>query len=168
MVLSVVLFTYLGNRFGVSWESIGTALSCSFFVLVAVIDVKYRLVLNILVYPVAGVALACHLFSPDREALMALLGAVMGFALFFLAALANPGGLGGGDVKLAALIGLMVGFPQVLWALALGILAGGVAAIALIIHPRWSGKSTIPYAPFLCLGAIVALLYDPLASIFRV
>jgi len=74
--------------------------------------------------------------------------------------------MGGGDVKLAALIGLTVGFPQVLWALALGILAGGITALLLVLTPRWGPKSHIPYAPFLCLGALLALVYDPLPLIF--
>ena len=68
--------------------------------------------------------------------------------------------------SLAALIGLMFGFPHVLWALLLGIVAGGVFAIGLLAR-RQSRKLQIPYAPFLCLGAIVALLYNPLAAFFH-
>ena len=82
--------------------------------------------------------------------------------VFLLAALIRRGGLGGGDIKLAALIGLVVGFPEVLWALAAGIVAGGIAALILVFLARWEIKSHIPYAPFLCLGAIIALLYNPL------
>jgi prepilin signal peptidase PulO-like enzyme (type II secretory pathway) len=77
--------------------------------------------------------------------------------------------LGGGDVKLALLIGLALGFPTVLWALLVGVGSGAVTAVTLLIISRrqpqkqaWNRKSQIPYAPFLCLGAIIALLYNPL------
>jgi prepilin signal peptidase PulO-like enzyme (type II secretory pathway) len=66
--------------------------------------------------------------------------------------------MGAGDVKLAALIGLMVGFPRVLWALALGVLAGGVTSILLLLFRLRGLKSYIPYAPFLCSGAIITLV----------
>jgi len=110
--------------------------------------------------------LLLHAIPPGRDALAALLGGAVGLSPFLLVALVRPGSMGGGDVKLAALIGLTVGFPQVLWALTLGILAGGIAALLLVLTPRWGLKSHIPYAPFLCLGAMLTLVYDPLLLIF--
>ena len=74
--------------------------------------------------------------------------------------------MGGGDVKLAALIGLVVGFPGVLWALTLGIVAGGITALLLVLFPRWELGSHMPYSPFLCFGVVIALLYNPLPLVF--
>ena len=71
------------------------------------------------------------------------------------------GASGAGDVKLAAFIGVVVGFPQGLWALALGILAGGAGALFVLITRRSGSESYIPYAPFLCLGAMLVLLSPP-------
>jgi len=85
----------------------------------------------------------------------------VGLVLFLVVMLARHGALGAGDVKLAAFIGV-VGFSQALWALALGILAGGVGALFMLITRRGGLKSYISYAPFLCLGAILVLLYSPL------
>ncbi len=165
-LFSALLFAYLWERFGPSWRLLLLALTCSFFLLIAIIDLKYRLVLDVLIYPAAAVVLLFHSILPDRDTLTALLGGAVGLSPFLLVALLKPGGMGGGDVKLAALIGLTVGFPQVLWALAPGILAGGMTALLLLLTRRWEPGSYIPYAPFLCLGAVFSLICDPLPLVF--
>jgi leader peptidase (prepilin peptidase)/N-methyltransferase len=142
------------------------AIAATFFLLVALIDLKHRLVPDVLIYPAGIVALLLHLLLPGGQFLAALIGGAFGFFTFLLTALLRPKGLGGGDVKLAAVIGLTTGFPEMLWALAVGIVSGGLAALALVLVARREAQSTIPYAPFLCLGAIVALLYNPLPLFF--
>mgnify|MGYP001026687086 CR=1 FL=1 len=165
-IFTALLFAYLWERFGPSWRSLLLALNCSFFLLIAIIDLKYRLVLNVLIYPAAVLMLLLHSIPLGRDTLTALLGGAVGLSPFLLVALVRPGSMGGGDVKLAALIGLTVGFPQVLWALTLGILAGGITALLLVLTRRWGLKSHIPYAPFLCLGAMITLVYNPFPLIF--
>ena len=62
--------------------------------------------------------------------------------------------MGMGDVKLAGVIGLMVGYPLVLPALLGGIILGGLAAALLLITKRATRKTAIAYAPYLCVGAL--------------
>jgi prepilin signal peptidase PulO-like enzyme (type II secretory pathway) len=147
------------------WRWLGLAVAYCFLLLIATIDLKYRLVPNALVLPALAVALLAHALPPSRHTLTALLGGALGLAPFLLVALLRPGTLGGGDIKLAGLIGLALGYPLALWPVSLGILAGGLTSIVLILAGRGSPKSQIPYAPFLCLGAMVALLYNPLAAL---
>jgi leader peptidase (prepilin peptidase)/N-methyltransferase len=161
------LYAYLWTRFGPTWNLILFAFVCSFFILIAVVDLKYRLVLNVMVYPAIAMALLRSFILPDLTLLSAVIGGAFGLVIFLAAALLRPGDLGGGDVKLAALIGLTFGFPYALWALMVGIFAGGIAAVALLLTRRWGPKSHIPYAPFLCLGALIALFYNPISLIFR-
>jgi len=165
-LFTAVLFAYLFERYGPSWELLLMAVTGSFFLLVAIIDLKYRRVPNVLIFPAAAVALLLHSVPPGKNTVAALLGGAFGLAPFLFVALLRPGDIGGGDIKLAALIGLTAGFPLVMWALALGIAAGGLTAIVLLLSHRWGPKSHIPYAPFLCLGAMCALLYPlPLAML---
>jgi leader peptidase (prepilin peptidase) / N-methyltransferase len=65
--------------------------------------------------------------------------------------------MGAGDVKLAGVIGLMVGYPLVFFALVWGIVLGGVAAIFLLLRRRGSAKSYMAYGPYLALGALFVL-----------
>ena len=160
-LFSALLFAYLWERFGPSWRLLVLAFYCSLLVLIALIDLRYRLVLNVLIYPAAVVALLLRFVPPGEDALTTLLGGAVGLTFFSLVALLRRGGMGAGDVKLAALIGLMVGFPQVVWALTLGILAGGAVALFLFLTHLKDLKSYMPYAPFLCLGAAITLVYTP-------
>lgn len=164
-VFNALLFAYLWNRFGPSWRLIVMAAYCSFLLLIAVVDLRHRLILNVLIYPAAVVALLLRFVPPGKDALTTLLGGAVGLTFFSLVALMRRGGMGAGDVKLAALIGLMVGFPQVVWALTLGILAGGIAALFLFLTHLRELKSYMPYAPFLCLGAAITLVYNPVLPI---
>lgn len=161
-LLSATLFIYFWERLGLSWKLGVSAVAGSFFLLVALIDFRYHLVLNVMIYPAAVLVLLLQLTLPDGNVLRALAGGIFALVMFLISAWLRPGELGMGDVKLAGLIGLIFGFPLTLWALAVGILAGGLTAVALVLIPKWGLKSQIPYAPFLCLGALVALLYNPL------
>ena len=164
-VLTAGLFAWVWSRPTSVGESVWLSLLCSFLVLVALIDLKYRLVLNVMVWPAAALTMVIRFLSPGTNLLAVLLGGAFGFAIFALAAFVRPGGLGGGDVKLATLIGLVFGFPNALWALMVGIFVGGSLAILLLLSHRGDSKSEIPYAPFLCLGALVALYYNPVPLI---
>ncbi len=156
---AAVVYAYLGQRFGLSWRTFYLALACAFFLLIAVIDLRYRLVLNVMVYPALMLGLLLHAVPPGRDAVISLVGGLFGLGPFLATAWVRPGGIGGGDIKLAALIGLVLGFPQVLYALMLGALAGGGVACALLLTRHRGWASTMPYAPFLCLGVIIALLF---------
>jgi leader peptidase (prepilin peptidase)/N-methyltransferase len=92
--------------------------------------------------------------------LSALVGAlVMGLTYLLLAALPG-GGVGGGDVRLAPLIGALLGWlgaAQLVVGMAAGFIVGGVAAAALLVLGRAGLKSSIAYGPAMCLGAWVAV-----------
>ena len=91
----------------------------------------------------------------------ALLGGAVGLGAFLALALVGRGALGAGDVKLAGVIGLMTGYPEVLSTLALGIVLGGVAALWLLLARRVSRQSYMAYAPYLAIGALIMLLTPP-------
>jgi prepilin signal peptidase PulO-like enzyme (type II secretory pathway) len=155
---SGLAFAYLGWRFELSLDLLAMIGLFAFFLLVAVIDLKYRLILNVMIYPaIIAVVLVQLLWGVDDPRYM-LVGGMLAFSIFYLTALLKPGQLGSGDVKLAALIGFLFGFPQVLWALLLAVFAGGAAVVILLASKRGTMQTYIPYAPFLCFGAMAALL----------
>jgi leader peptidase (prepilin peptidase) / N-methyltransferase len=137
----------------------GKAFVSSFFcvVLVAVTatDITHRIVPNRIVLPAAVIVLAAQTaLDPSPEWALGALGA-SGFLL--LAALAYPAGMGMGDVKLALLLGAMLG-RLVGVGLMLGMLAALLPSIVLLArHGSAARKMGIPFAPFLALGALIAL-----------
>jgi leader peptidase (prepilin peptidase)/N-methyltransferase len=102
----------------------------------------------------------CLLSDPGAmpERLVAGLGAG-GFLL--AAALIRPSGMGLGDVKLAGVLGIYLG-TAVIEAMVIAFAAGSVAGLALLARHGWEARSrTIPFAPFLALGALVAMAPQP-------
>jgi leader peptidase (prepilin peptidase)/N-methyltransferase len=130
----------------------------AFLLAVLVIDLEHRLVLNVMVAPAALLALAASFLPGGPSPTQALLGGILAFAAFFVLALAGRGALGFGDVKLAGVIGLMVGYPAVITALFAGVLLGGAGAAILMVARKATRKTAIAYAPYLVLGALAAIL----------
>jgi leader peptidase (prepilin peptidase) / N-methyltransferase len=128
---------------------------CAVLVTLSAIDIQRRIVPNRIVLPAAALVLVIHtLLDPRAEWLLASVGAA-GF--LFIAVLAYPKGLGMGDVKLALLLGAMLG-AAVSVALFLGFVAALVpAAVLFARHGKAARKMAVPLVPFLSLGAVVAL-----------
>ena len=142
---------------GVSAYAALAAGFCSVLVVLSVIDVNHRIVPNRIVVPAAGVVLVAHTaIDPSLAWLAWALAAAGGL---FLVVLAYPKGLGMGDVKLALLLGAMLG-ASITVALMLGLFAAVVPAAVLVSrHGSSARKMGVPLVPFLALGAIVALFF---------
>jgi leader peptidase (prepilin peptidase)/N-methyltransferase len=139
----------------------GTALSVALILLVipaALIDLEHRIIPNRLTALGAVIALVVGLaLDPAGEPERLIAGAGAG-GLLLGAALAYPGGMGMGDVKLAAVMGLLLGravAPAILVALLAGALAGAV--IIAQKGTQKGRKTAVPFGPFLALGALVAV-----------
>jgi len=130
---------------------------CALLVTLSAIDAQHRIVPNRIVLPAAAVVLVARtLLDPSAEW---VLGAVGAAGFLFLAVLAYPKGLGMGDVKLALVLGSMLG-ATVAVALFVGFLAGLVPAVVLFArHGSAARKMAAPLVPFLSLGALVSLFF---------
>jgi leader peptidase (prepilin peptidase) / N-methyltransferase len=138
----------------------GIALSVILILLVvpaALIDLEYRIIPNRITALGALLALAVGLgLDPAGEPERLIAGATAG-GLLLIAALAYPGGMGMGDVKLVAVMGLFLGravAPAILIALLAGVLLG--AAIIAREGASKARKTAVPFGPFLALGAVIA------------
>src|SRR5437868_2664666 len=141
--------------FGFTARAAAAAVACAALVVVTATDLERRIVPNRVVLPAAAAALALQTVAyPSPEWAIGALGAA-GF--LFVAALAYPGGMGMGDVKLALLLGAMLG-RDVTVGLMVGMIAGLVPSLVLVArHGAAARKMGIPFAPFLAFGAVVAL-----------
>jgi leader peptidase (prepilin peptidase) / N-methyltransferase len=128
------------------------------FIVIGLIDLNTKLILNKIVYPMALVAIALDVFVPPGI-VSGLIGGAIGFVFFLIPIIVTRGGMGFGDVKMAALIGLITGFSQVWVAILGGVILGGLVAVFLLVSGIKKRKETIPFGPFLSLAAIVTLLW---------
>ncbi len=145
------------------------------FLLITVIDIEHRLILHIVSFPSALIIGLLGVFDPARGASKTLLGGLGGFVIFlvlyylgqvFAAVMSRLRGsqidevaFGFGDVTLAGVIGLTVGWPGVLPALVLGIIAAGLFSflfiLGMILRKNYNPFMPIPYGPFLILGCLI-------------
>jgi leader peptidase (prepilin peptidase)/N-methyltransferase len=132
--------------------------------LITVTDLEHKLIPDKAIVPAIGVA---ALASPIRFGAgwpYALLGGAIGFLFFFVAfwlggRMLGRGALGFGDVKLAAFIGLISGFPQIFVALVVALIAGGAISLALLLTRRATFRTAIPYGPFIVIGGFYAMVW---------
>jgi leader peptidase (prepilin peptidase)/N-methyltransferase len=164
---TAVLFGLACWRYGVSIELAVALFYICIFIVLMVIDWQKGLILNKIVLPAIGAALLISLFFslflPEVEIVpfigRAAIGGGIGLVLFMLIVIVSRGGMGWGDVKLAALIGLVTGFPLVFIALLIGVVLGGVVAALLLLFKVKKRKEAIPFGPFLAIAAIATLLW---------
>jgi prepilin signal peptidase PulO-like enzyme (type II secretory pathway) len=145
------------------------------FLLITVIDIEHRLILHIVSFPSALIIGLLGVFDPARGVSKTLLGGLGGFLIFlalyylgqvFAAVMSRLRGsqidevaFGFGDVTLAGVIGLTVGWPGVLPALVLGIIAAGLFSflfiLGMMLRKKYNPFMPIPYGPFLVLGCLI-------------
>lgn len=126
-----------------------------FLLVFAVRDIQTRQISNkfLLIAGAVTIPWLCY----TETVVSGLFGGCVGFSLFGALYFLSRGKVGAGDVKLAGLIGLMTGFPLVLLALLLALLTGSVVIASLLALKRVKIIDSLPYAPFLCSGAIITL-----------
>lgn len=148
-----------------SLETAGfVAAAATVLVLVALIDLEHRRIPNVIVVPGTAAALiwVFGVSAAQRDWTVGLRAAACGAAFFtmlFLIALVS-GGMGFGDVKLGAFIGVVTGrFGVGVWAAGAlgGFIAGGVFAAGLLVARRSGRKDTIAFGPWMAVGALAAL-----------
>lgn len=160
------LFLAAASKFGVSAEAVIYAGFFWALVVLTVIDLEYKLLPNKIVFPtfVAGwlaLTIAALAGGETGRLLDAAIGAAIFGGFFFLVASIYPAGMGGGDVKLAFVLGTFLGYAGgpgvVLVGMFLAFLIGAVVGVVVMKATGGDRKKQVPFGPFLALGTILAL-----------
>jgi len=160
-LLTAVSFAAVAAARGLDADLIVLLPFAAVLVAVAGIDLDHRIVPNRIVVPAAIFGIAASAFVRLDELPELLIAGGGAFMFLLLAALAYPGGMGMGDVKLAGVMGLYLGL-SVVPALFIAFLAGTAVGVAKIAREGSEArKSGVPFAPFLALGGLVALVAGP-------
>jgi leader peptidase (prepilin peptidase)/N-methyltransferase len=138
------------------------------FIVIFFMDLKYGIILDKILLPlIAIITLFLALFNP-QALLINLVCGISAFLFFLIVSfgfkfIRGKEGMGGGDIKLAFVLGLFLGFPNIIVALYVAFLTGAIAGFILILWKKKNLKNTtLPFGPFLILGALICLFWGNL------
>lgn len=166
---TALLFVVMAVRFGADLVLPAYLYLAAVGLALALIDLDCKRLPDALTLPsyvvAAGLLGAAALMGSDSgDYLTALLGGLAMFGLYFALAFAYPAGMGFGDVKLAGVLGMYLGWlGWGAWAVGtfLGFFLGGVFGIGLILVKKGGRKTAVPFGPFMLLGVLIAVLVGP-------
>lgn len=154
-----LFFAVTYGRFGLSWQSVVVAVFTTFLVLIFLIDLKYQLIVDAVTLPIMAVAFFLSLLLGTGISTL-FLGALLGAGFFAVQYFLSAGQwVGAGDIRLGAVIGFMLGWPQTVLALMLAYAAGAVVAIMLLLLRKVTRTSRLPFGTFLTAATVYCLLF---------
>jgi leader peptidase (prepilin peptidase)/N-methyltransferase len=165
-ILSATFAAMAVARFGLGWQAALVFALIAALLVITFIDLDHRIIPDAITLPGIPIGLAASfapgLISPSES----LIGILAGGGSLFLVAwgyqlITQREGMGGGDIKLLAMIGAFMGWKGVLFTIFVASLTGTLAGMALICHRRGDMKLAVPFGPFLAVGAIAYLFIGP-------
>lgn len=165
--LNAFLYCALLWRYGLGWPALLYGVLVSSLIVITFIDLDFQIIpdrITLTGIPIGLVAGSFLLPDPFLRAdllgfISSLAGFLAGGGFFYLVAVLSRGGMGGGDIKLMAMIGGLMGWKAVLLTTFLGSLSGSVIGIFLMVFKGKGRKTKVPFGPFLALGALVTLFF---------
>ena len=155
---------FLFMKFGPSLSYLTYFAFVAALIVITVIDLYHQIIPDVISLPGIAVGLLLSLINPYITFFNSLIGILIGGGSLFLVAtlyqwLFKREGMGGGDVKLLAMIGAFLGWKAVILTILLSSLIGSMAGIIIMVLKGKDFKYAIPFGPFLSLGAVISLFY---------
>jgi len=165
--LNAVLYVLVLWRFGAVWSTVIYFIFCSALIVITFIDLDYQIIPDTITLPGMVIGfVAGSLLMPDpfmRYSRLGFLSSIIGFlaggGLYYAIAILSKGGMGGGDIKMMAMVGALTGWKSVILTTFLGSFTGAILGIFLMIFKGKGRKTKIPFGPFLALGALITLFF---------
>ena len=150
--------------YGRSYQTLIYALLSSALIIISFIDLDVQIIPDEISLPGIVIGLALSFIVPYISYLNSLLGIIAGGGIIFLIALAGLAifkkeAMGGGDVKLSAMIGAFIGWKYIIVSLFIGFFIGAIAGILLILLKIRNRDDLVPFGPFIVLGSFITLLW---------
>lgn len=164
-LITAVLFAAFYARYGISWTTLGFWYMSLTLVAVFFIDLEHQIIPNKLTYPGVVVGFATSIVSSHLPWHQSLLGAVVGAGIFVGVAVLGKAmfkkdSMGGGDVKLAAMLGAFLGVGRILLVFVMSAAIGLVISlVAMAVSERIRRERIIPFGPFIALATLVVAFY---------
>lgn len=162
--LSGILFALTLYYFGFSAATIIYWIFVAALVIITFIDLDHQIIPDVISLPGIVVGFGCSFFIPSLSWLNSLLGILLGGGILLTIAwlyekIAGREGMGGGDIKLLAMLGAFLGWKAILPVVFLASLTGTVVGVPLMLLQKGDSKLAIPFGPFLASAALIYLFW---------
>ncbi len=159
-----LLYIFLYYQYHLSVQTLVFALLTTALLIVSCIDLAHTIIPDAITLPGIIVGLGTSLWLTPVGIRNAVLGVILGGGLFLLMAVLSVvilkrEGMGGGDIKLIAMLGAFLGWQAVLVTIFLAAVLGASVGLALIFLRRKGRREPLPFGPFLALGALLAIVW---------
>lgn len=163
-LLTGLTFLAIYLIYGLSIQSLIYIILSSALVIIALIDLNEQIVPDVISLPGIVIGFIISFFVPYISFINSALGVVVGGGIILIIGLGGSvifkkEAMGGGDVKLAAMIGAFLGWRYIIISLFLGFFLGALAGIILILSKIKSRDDVVPFGPFIVLGSFITLLW---------
>ena len=163
-LLNAILTLFLFLKFGPTLTFAVLWLFCCALVVITFIDLEHQIIPDVISLPGIVLGFVSSFFLPWHSWSNSLIGIVAGGGVLLLIAygyefLAKKEGMGGGDIKLLAMMGAFFGWRAVPFILFAASLVGSVIGVTLMLAQKKDGKLAIPFGPFLAFGAVLYIFY---------
>ena len=162
--VTAALFAAAWLRFGGDLRQfIAAVVFLAALIAITVIDLRHQIIPDAITLPGVVAGFVATLATHHISWVSSVVGILIGSGLFVAVILLSRGGMGGGDLKLGAMLGAFLGWQSLLVALFIAVMLGGLSAVVLLAARRVARKDAIPFGPFLAIGGAVALFWaDPI------
>lgn len=157
-IVTALMFVMAHIHFGISLLLVKYIFLFSVLIVVSFIDIEHYIIPNRVIIAALAAGVPLNLLARDMTVLSALLGMFSAAIILLIPALITRGGMGGGDIKLAGVLGFYLGWPDGLVAVFLGCLLAGIMGMVLLLMRIKGRKDPIPLGPFLAAGTMITTL----------
>jgi leader peptidase (prepilin peptidase)/N-methyltransferase len=163
-LLSGVFALALFIRYGIAWSTFILYIFTASLLIITFIDIKHKIIPDSITIPGIPISFLASFFLPHLTWRESLLGIVLGGGSLFLVAflyerIAKREGMGGGDIKLLAMIGGFLGWQGVVFTIFVSSVLGTVVGIFVALKTKRGRHVAVPYGPFLSIGALLYLFH---------
>ena len=164
-VLTAIIFLLLYREMGLRISLYFHILLASILICVAFIDLDYQIIPDVLVLLGFGAGLLYKIVAflykwPSVGFLDGIYGLLLGGGFCLLIAILSNGGMGGGDIKLMAMLGFWFGLRSIIFIALLAFIVGSIVSVALLLTSIKTRKDFIPFGPFIVASTYIALLFQ--------
>ncbi len=158
-ILTAFLFVLSLTIIGLSKEIFIAWFFVSLLIIITVSDIHYQIIPDKVLLFFLPLFIILKIWIPSDPWWDPIAGMLLGFSLLYLIAVLSKGGMGGGDIKLYAVLGIILGWKGVLLSFFLASLFGGLFGAIGLVLGKYKRRQAIPFGPFIAMGTLIAYFF---------